>query len=126
MTNDSITESLIDCVKAAGGSKVVGHRLWPEVAADAAQRKLLDCLNGERPAHLTPDQMLLVLRLARERGCHAGMAFIAASLGYAEPVPIEPKDEAAELQRQYIEAARAMAKIAERIESLHRPNLRAA
>ena len=124
--NDSINDALIECVKAAGGSHIVGHKIWPEAGQQQAQRKLLDCLNPDRPQHLTPEQMLLILRLARERGCHVGMAYIAQSLGYTEPSPITPKDEADELQRQYIEAARSMAKIAERIESIHRPALRAA
>ena len=124
--DDTLNNVLVECVKAAGGSKVVGSAIWPEIGADVAQRKLLNCLGDSNPAHLTPEQGLHIFRLARQRGCHAGMQFMARDLGYAEPVPTEPRDEAAELQRQYIEAARSMAKIAERIESLHRPNLRAA
>ena len=124
--DDTLNSALIECVKAAGGSKVVGHAIWPEVGADVAQRKLLNCLGDANPAHLTPDQMLLILRLAREHGCHAGMAYIAQTLGYADPVPVDPKDEAAELQRQFIEATRHLSKMAERIEQLNRPALRAA
>jgi hypothetical protein len=122
---ESINEALIACVRACGGSKVVGPKLWPEKPVDAAQRLLLDCLNDDRPQKLAPEQLLLVMRLARERGCHAGMQFLAEALSYAEPVPVEPKDEAAELRREYIESARRMAKIAERIEQLERPAPRA-
>lgn len=120
-----INEALIDTVKALGGSKQVAPLLWPTKAPEAAQRVLLDCLNEDRPAHLTPDQVLFILRLARNRGIHIGMQSICGDLGYAEPVPIEPKDEAAELQRQYIEATRSMAAIAARMEKLA-PALRAA
>jgi hypothetical protein len=45
---------------------------------------------------------LLVLRLARAKGHHSGMGFILGDLGYAPPVPIDPRDEAAELQRQFM------------------------
>ena len=122
----SFNAALVDCVKACGGSAKVGPKLWPELLIDAAQRKLLDCLNPERPAKLDPEQVLFILRLARERGCHAGMSFLAASLSYAEPVPIEPRDEADELRRQFIESTRSLAAMAARIEQLERPALRSA
>lgn len=98
----AINEALIECVKACGGSKQVGPLLWPDKAPDAAQRLLLDCLNDDRPHHLTPTQVVMVMRLARDRGCHAGMAALAAELSYAEPVPIEPRDEADELRRRVL------------------------
>lgn len=98
----SFNAALVDCVKACGGSAKVGAKLWPELLQEQAQRKLLDCLNPERPAKLSPEQVMFILRMSRERGCHAGMQFLAASLGYAEPVPIEPKDELADLLRQYL------------------------
>ena len=59
----TLTEVLVDCVKAAGGSKVVGARLFPDLLVDQAQRKLLDCLNDERPHRLSPEQVLLVAAL---------------------------------------------------------------
>lgn len=123
---ESINGALIECIKACGGSKQVGPRLWPEKTPDAAQRLLLDCLNDDRPARLTPEQMLLVLRMARDRGCHAGMQFIAAALSYSEPIPIEPKDEADELRRQVLEMGRTLQTALARIEQLDRPALRAA
>lgn len=123
----SFNASLVECVKACGGSVKVGPKLWPEMLTDAAQRKLLDCLNEDRPAKLSPEQVLLILRLARDRGCHAGMNFLASSLSYAEPVPIEPKDEADELRRQFIQATGELSRMAERIQTLEqRPALRAA
>lgn len=113
---ESLNHALIACITAAGGSKKVGPLLWPEKLQDAAQRALLDCMNEDRPAKLSPEQVLLILRLARAAGFHEGMNFIASDLGYGTPVPIEPKDEAAELMRQYIEAAAEMKRTAERME----------
>ncbi len=122
---DGIYETLIECVKAIGGSKVAGIALWPAKGVEASQRHLLACLNPERNEKLGPDEVLHVLRLARERGCHAGMQYLAAALSYAEPVPVEPKDEADELRRQFIESTRTLAKMAQRIEQLERPSPRA-
>jgi len=122
---ENITDALIECVKAAGGSKAVAPILWPEKDPLAAQRQLLDCLNEDRPQQLSPGQVVLVMRLARDRGCHAAMEFLSSTLSYAAPQPVEPKDEADELRRHYIEAARSMAKMAEKIEALERAGLRA-
>lgn len=118
---DSFNNALVSAVKALGGSKSVACQLWPEKAPDVAQRLLLDCLNEDRPAHLTPDQVLFVLRLARQRGHHDALAWVLADLGYAAPVPIAPRDEAAELQRQFVEATRSLAVMAGRIERLTSP-----
>lgn len=134
MSSESLNSALVEVVKALGGSKQVGPLLWPERAPDEAQRKLLDCLNDDRPAHLKPDQVMLLLRMAHAKGVHAGFEYMAASLGYAPPVPIEPRDEVAELQRQFVAATQTMAALAARMESLmpathhsaQRPSLRAA
>lgn len=128
---ESINDALIDLVKALGGSKQVGHRLWPDAAPDQAQRKLLDCLNEDRPHHLTPGQLMLLLRMGRERGIHLAVDFMLHDLGYAAPVPLEPVDEFAELQRQFVEATRHMQSMAARLEQLQpqldrRASLRAA
>ena len=64
---ESLNEALIACVKACGGSHQVGRLLWPEKSQESAQRTLLDCLNDERPAKLSPEQVMLVLRLARNQ-----------------------------------------------------------
>ena len=122
---ESFNAALVEAVKACGGSKQVAPLLWPEKAPEAAQRLLLDCLNDDRAAHLTPDQVLFVLRISRQRGHHIGMQFLADSLGYAEPIPIEPRDEAAELHRQFIEATKSLQAMAARIEQLA-PAIRAA
>lgn len=124
--HDTVNQALHDCVMACGGFKAVGHLLWPEKPVDQAGRLLNDCLAEGRRERLSPEQVLLVLRLARERGCHAGMNFIARDAGYADPQPLEPEDERAKLQREFIEATHALARMAAQIERLNGPALRAA
>ena len=99
---DDLNDVLSSCMKACGGAKAVAPLLWPEKTPEAAHRLLLDCLNDDRPAHLSNDHMMYVLRLARDRGCHLGMDYIADRLGYSKPVPIAAVDEAAELQRDVV------------------------
>lgn len=118
---ESLNDALIECVKACGGSKAIGALLWPEKGPESAQRTLLDCLNDDRPQKLAPEQVLLILRQARERGCHAGMQYLAAALSYAEPVPIEPRDEADELRRQVLAMGAQLTRALNRIEQLEAP-----
>jgi hypothetical protein len=115
---ESFNDALIECVKAAGGSKVVGPKLFPEKSVNDAQRLLLACLNDDRPEKLSPDQALLILRMAREVGNHNGIEFLCSTLSYSIPTPIEPKDESAQLQREYIDSVRTMGKLADRLEYL--------
>lgn len=123
---DTLNDALIACVKALGGSKQVGPKLWPEKAPDHAQRALLDCLNEDRPAKLSPEQVLLILRMAREKGHHETINFILDSLGYAGAQPIEPKDEAAELRRQVLEMGRDLQVKLDRLATVDRLLMRVA
>ena len=99
MEFESINEALIACVKACGGSKAVGSVLWPDVAPDQAQLKLLAALDDTRPEKLAPSQTMFVLRMARDKGYHLGMAYMLADLGYAPTTPVEPRDQMADLLR---------------------------
>lgn len=125
---ESINDALIEVVKALGGSKQVGAMLWPEKAPDAAQRALLDCLNPDRPARLSPEQMVLLMRKARQAGFHAAAEWLMCDLGYARPVPLEPAEEMAALQRDFLQATQALTSMAGRLEQMHaiinRPPLR--
>lgn len=116
--SDTVSEALVACVKALGGSKVIGPKLRPEMEPGAAQRWLLDCLNDDRPPKLSPEQALLIFRWARDRGCHVGMHYMAGYLAYAMPAPIEPVAELADLLRQSIEASREQQRRQEAIERL--------
>jgi len=126
MLPETLNDAYIDAVKACGGSKVVGHAIWPAKGVEGAQRHLLACLNPDRNEKLSPEEALHIERLSRAKGCHIVAQYRAAALSYAEPVPIEPKDEADELRRQVLEMGRQLQTALSRIEQLDRPNLRAA
>lgn len=118
MACESFNDAVVEAVKALGGSKVVGVAVWPAKGVEAGQRHLLACLNPDRNEKLSPDELLHIERLARERGCHVIAEHRNAVLGYAAPVPVEPLDAAAELQRQFIEATARLSAMAERIQLL--------
>lgn len=113
---EDINDAFNEVVRTCGGAKVVACKLWPEKAPDAAHRLLLACLNESRIERLSPEHVLLLLKMGREKGCHAGMNFIARDVGYDDPKPVEPEDERARLQREFIEAQKAMQMLAGRME----------
>lgn len=113
---ESFNDALIECVKACGGSKTVASIIWPEKTVNDAQRLLLACLNSERNEKLSPEQALLIMRLAKNVGCHVGIEYICQTLGYSKPEPITKQDEAAQIHRDFIEAQKAMMILAKRME----------
>jgi len=122
--NECLHDALVECVKACGGSKVVGHRLWPEKTVEAAQRHLLACLSEGKAERLTPEHLVMLLRMARDHGHHGGINYILQNLSYAPTTPIEPRDEAADLMRQVIENQQMLAAQMARLVVLQ-PHIRA-
>lgn len=114
--HDDIWQALGDCVRALGGNKKVGVLLRPEMDAQDAGRWLANCLSVVRPEKLCLEQVQWLLRESRKAGCHAGMTFLTRDAGYADPLPIEPEDERAALQREYIAAVKQLATISTRLE----------
>jgi hypothetical protein len=115
---ESLNDAYIEAVKALGGSKVVGAAIWPAKGVDAAQRHLLACLNPDRNEKLSPEEALHIERMARNRGCHVIAVWRNRALDYAEPVPVEPKDIADDLQRQAIEMGRQLTEMLARLEKV--------
>jgi len=100
-------------VQATGGAKHVARTLWPHMPVVEAQRKLLDCLNRERPEKLCIEEFMAVLRMARDAGFHQAKHWIDDALGY-QPTPTQ--DPKVERDRLADELARA----ADQFKSLQR------
>jgi len=116
---DDVDDMLRHVVSVLGGPKKVGPLLrGDELPADRLAQWVSDCLNADRPAQFHPHQVLVLLRAARQLGDHTAMNWLAGEIGY-QALPVEPEDESAELQRKFIEASQAMARMALRIETLH-------
>lgn len=119
-------EGLRDDVRAIGGTKAVGCLLFPEKDPLAARNKLNDALNAERRERLTQEQETMVIRLARERrGYSAALYWLCDEAGFKRPEPRDPLDEAAELQREFIESVNRQERIAARLEALTQAPIRA-
>jgi hypothetical protein len=112
---EDVNEALREAVRHLGGHKKVGPLLWPELLAEQAGNRLRDCLNPDRREKLSPEQVLLILRLACQGGFHGAMAYFAFNAGYEPPRPVVPEDQEAELQRKFIDAVEHLGAIQKQI-----------
>lgn len=117
LIHEDIYEAIRTAVQALGGAKKVGSTLWPDKSPDKAGELLNNCLNITRNEKLDPEQLLFLSREARKIGIHSIADYFASDCGY-QFTPIEPKDEMAELQRQYIEAAKSIHALTSRMEKI--------
>lgn len=124
LVHESLNDALAGLISALGGAKRVGPQLRPELPVEQAAGWLRDCLNPTRREHLTPEQVLMLLRLGRQANVHIAATYILRDTGYADPVPLEPEDERAALQRMFNESVKTQAEILRRMERLAGPALR--
>jgi hypothetical protein len=101
---EDLNDAILAAVDALGGPKVVGVMLWADLEPAPAGNRLRDCLNSARRERLTPGQLALIRRKAREVGCHVLASYEMKVAGYARPVPIAPEDEQAEAMRKFVRA----------------------
>lgn len=120
---ESVNDALSSAVTALGGFKKVGPALRPELPVDQAAGWLRDCLNIGRREKLAPEQVMLVLRMARAAGYHAAMNFVAFDTGY-KASPVDPKTQESELQERFIDAVEGLTAIQAQLQRIQR--LRAA
>lgn len=111
-------EAIRATVQSLGGFKRVGADMKPDLAVDAAGRWLADCCNAEKREKLSPTELSYIRRVARQAGVHVLAAFEMRDAGYADPVPVEPEDERAALQRDFIQHTKAMEAMLKRLHSL--------
>lgn len=123
---ENFYEALSDDVKAVGGLKAVGKLFYPEKDAASAGRALADKLNPERRERLTDEQERLIIRQAREaRGFSAALCFICDDTGFERPRALNPENEQARLQREFIAAVHEAKHLGDRLERLTQPPLQA-
>lgn len=122
--HEDINAAIGHVVAAIGGPKKVGYELWPTLSPDAAGRRLSDCLNSDRTQQLHPADLIWILKEGRRHGIHSAMAFLSRQCGYADPAPVEPEDESAKLQRDFILAQQQMQQMLKRMERLNLPGLK--
>lgn len=105
-------------VQACGGTKAVAGRIWPNMPISEAQRKLLDCMNRERPEKLCIEEFLVIVKMAREAGFHQGKHWIDSDTGYQPTPPTDPKIERERLAEALDNAAKNFMQLTQAVKAL--------
>lgn len=118
-------DALTGVVHALGGHKKVGVMLRPELKEKplSASQWLRDCLNPDKPERLNPDQVFMLLRLARETDYHAAKHWMDSELGYEQSKPLKPEDQAFQLHARAIDLVRELRSITDHLDRLTQPPL---
>jgi hypothetical protein len=112
---DSLKDAIGTAIKAAGGFKTVAGVLWPTKKPDSAYARLKACVDEKKDEELTPDELSMIIKLAREQGDHSIMRYLGMEHSY-EIKPISPEDEKTALQQSFVQAVKTVERIAERME----------
>lgn len=116
---DTILEAIRADVMAAGGMKKVGTALRGEATdAETARRWLSDCLNEHRAEKLGLDELVAVIRMAKQKGSHVTMLYLADQCGFTRPRPVETADEKARAQRDLMNLLSELPDVVARAESV--------
>jgi hypothetical protein len=118
-------EALKVDIARLGGMKVVGASLYPDKTPPAAGEYLGACLNADRREKLDYSQIIWIKSEARKVGSFAAHRYESQVCGFAEPIPIEPEDEAAKLQRQFNESVKLQQQILHQMQRIQLPTVKA-
>lgn len=116
--HETFEDALRSCVDAAGGFKKVGAAMWPALPIDQAGRRLAMSLDLDRPEKLSLSELVLLLKVGRQAGCHFPMSYLAKECGYTEPAPINPQSEDAALKMEFNRRVDELRQLVSRIEKI--------
>lgn len=123
--HDDFRDALRHAIKALGGYEVVGLDLWPSKSRKAAGSWLNDCLNPERPAKLDLEEVVQILRMARDKAVHCAFYQLCDELLYAHPPIVAPKSPLEEKAERLTRIAADFARLAAEVAAESRQPLKA-
>lgn len=113
---ESIYTALDDIVRACGGYKKVAGILWPKKSTGYASLK--NKLNVEHHEKFDLEELLQLLSMGREAGCHTAIYFLADETGYERPKIAAPKSPKALLLERQAKLAVELSRLQEEIDLL--------
>ncbi len=115
---EDLNDVLDAVIKCLGGYEKVAMDLWPSKPLRTGYARLKACVNPDKDEKLALEEFLLLLKWARAKGCHMGMAFVNEDCGYVPPEPKDPLAEKAELQALFMESVKMQAQVAQNQEAI--------
>lgn len=116
---EDVFDALRAAVQAAGGAKSVAGKLWPHKPIEQARKELLDALNRDNARKLCVEEVMAILRMAREDGYHGAKHWIDQAIGYQPTPPQDPKVERERLAESFDKAAQTFMKLTQEVRALN-------
>lgn len=95
--------------------KQVATHLWPSKKPDTAYARLKACLNEDKDEKFSFEEIIEICRFCER---FDPLYFFADECSHSRGEPRAPEDEKAQLQREFVTAARTVQNIATRLEKL--------
>jgi hypothetical protein len=122
--HEDFNDALASLVKALGKMDAVAADLWPNKPNGG--RYLSDCLNPDRDAKLSLDDVVALLKMGRNAGIHWAMHKLCEVTGYEPPEIARTKTPEQVIAEQMRQVASEYARLADELAALSQPkNLRA-
>jgi hypothetical protein len=112
--HDDFNDALASAVKTLGRGKIepVALQLWGPAKPRAGQY-LADCLNPDREAKLSIQELVTLLQWARDKGIHWAMHALCEEVGYGKPDIAPQFTESQKRARRMREIADEMQRLAD-------------
>ena len=122
--HEDFNDALTSLVKALGKMDAVASHLWPTKANGG--RYLSDCLNPDRDAKLSLDDVVALLKMGRERGIHWAMHKLCDVAGYQAPAIARTKTPEQILAERMAQVAADYARLADELAAINQSRFKAA
>lgn len=117
-TPEDALKAVLQAVYGRGWKQKAAADMWPTEDPSSKGDWLERALTQGRSEKPGLEDIRWILRKGREKGVHTAMHYFNDDAGYGPPVPVEPVDELAELQRRYIQSVDDQKQMVERIQRL--------
>ena len=95
---DHIFDAIGASIQAAGGMKRVAAKLWPTLDSTSATARLRSSINPEHAQKLDPEELSMIIGLAKDAGDHSIMEYLGRERGF-DVKALAPED-AKKLERR--------------------------
>ncbi len=119
--HDHIEDALMDVLRSKykkGWAQKAAADMFPTESPIDKGKWLEKALDPERAEKLALCDLLWILRVGRDTGCHSALYHITDHCSYARPTTIEPEDKRAELQREVIRIGSLLAPLLQKLEKM--------
>lgn len=113
---EDFLKALDDVIRARSSYQKVAGELWPGIKT--GYNKLKNKLSPDHHERFNEDDIIALLKIGREIGCHTALYHLCDEVGYERPMVAAPKSPRTELLEKQAALAAEAARIQREIDRL--------